>query len=222
MRSNGRDRNLTMLAKGPGIPIVAPNILQARHEQDVPLTKAEIRKERLSLREAIPAETRIEKSLAMADHAEALAFDPGTIIAGFMPIRSEADVRPMMSAFRARGARLCLPVVIDKETIVFRELLPTAALVETGFGTFGPGPDAAEFDPDILLVPLSAFDMTGHRIGYGGGFYDRAIDRLLRKGLKPRLIGIAFDVQKVEEIPSEPHDMPLDAILTESGLTRFR
>jgi 5-formyltetrahydrofolate cyclo-ligase len=191
-------------------------------EQDVSLTKADIRKDRLALRDAIPAETRIEKSLAMADHAEALTFDPGTIISGFMPIRSEADVRPMMSAFRARGARLCLPVVLDRETIVFRELLATASLVDTGFGTRGPGPDAEELDPDILLVPLSAFDMTGHRIGYGAGHYDRAIDRLLRKGLKPRLIGIAFDVQKVEEIPSEPHDMPLDAILTESGLTRFR
>ena len=186
------------------------------------LTKADIRKERLAQRDAIPAEARIEKSLAMADHAGALEFDPGTIISGFMPIRSEADVRPLMSAFRARGARLCLPVVLNKETIVFRELLPTAPLIDTGFGTRGPGAEAAELDPDILLVPLSAFDPLGNRIGYGAGHYDRAIDRLLRKGLKPRLIGIAFDVQKVEEIPVEPHDMPLDAILTESGLTRFR
>lgn len=185
-------------------------------------TKADIRKERLALRDAISPESRIEKSLAMADHAAAIQFDPGTIVSGFMPIRSEADVRPMMSGLRARGARLCLPVVIDRETIVFRELLPTATLVQTGFGTSGPGGDAAELDPDILLVPLSAFDRTGHRIGYGAGHYDRAIDRLLRKGHNPRLIGIAFDVQKVEEIPSEPHDMPLDAILTESGLTRFR
>lgn len=185
-------------------------------------TKADIRKDRLTLRDAIPAEDRIEKSLAMADHSDAITFDPGTIISGFMPIRSEADVRPVMSALRARGARLCLPVVLDKETIVFRELLPTAPLVETGFGTRGPGPEAAELDPDILLVPLSAYDPLGNRIGYGAGHYDRAIDRLLRKGLKPRLIGIAFDVQKVEEIPAEPHDMPLDAILTESGLTRFR
>ncbi len=72
------------------------------------LTKAEIRKDRLALRDAIPAEARIEKSLAMADHAEALAFDPGTIISGFMPIRSEADVRPMMSGLPRTG-RPALP-----------------------------------------------------------------------------------------------------------------
>ena len=191
-------------------------------ENDVKEQKAEIRRERLNLRNAIPPETRIEMSLAMAEHGEAIDFDPGTVVSGFMPIRSEPDLRPMMAQMRARGARLCLPVIIDRETILFRELLPTATLIDTGFGTLGPGPEAAELDPDILLVPLSAFDDTGHRIGYGGGFYDRAIDRLLRKGAKPRLIGIAFDVQKVEVVPAEPHDMPLDAILTESGYKPFR
>lgn len=191
-------------------------------ETPVKEQKAEIRRKRLALRDAIPPETRIEMSLRMAEHAGAIAFHPGTVVAGFMPIRSEPDLRPMMAQMRARGARLTLPVVIDRETILFRELLPTAALIETGFGTLGPGPDAAELDPDILLVPLSAFDDHGHRIGYGGGFYDRAIARLLLKGCKPRLIGIAFDVQKVEVIPAEPHDMPLDAILTESGYTPFR
>ena len=187
----------------------------------VHLTKADIRKDRLALRDTIPPEMRVEKSLAMAEHADALDFDPGAMISGFMPIRSEADIRPLMWRLRSRGAALCLPVVLDRETIVFRELLPTAELVDTGFGTRGPGPDAKEVDPDILLIPLSAYDRLGNRIGYGAGHYDRAIDRLLRKGLKPRLIGIAFDVQKVDEIPAEPHDMPLDAILTESGLTPF-
>ena len=185
------------------------------------LTKADIRTGRLALRDGIAPDDRIEKGLAMADHGEAITFEPGTIISGYMPIRSEADIRPLMWQLRARGARLCLPVVLDKETIIFRELLPTSQLVETGFGTTGPGPDANELDPDILLMPLSAFDGKGNRIGYGAGHYDRAIDRLLRKGLKPRLIGIAFDVQKVEEVPSEPHDMPLHAILTESGYKPF-
>ena len=87
-----------------------------------------------------------------------------------------------------------------------------------GFGTSGPGPDAAVLDPDIMLVPLSAFDSTGHRIGYGAGHYDRAITRLHQKGLNPRLIGIAFDCQEVPSVPAEPHDVRLDAILTESGL----
>lgn len=69
-----------------------------------------------------------------------------------------------------------------------------------------------------MLIPLSAFDKTGHRIGYGAGYYDRAITRLHEKGLNPRLIGIAFDCQEVPSVPAEPHDVRLDAILTESGL----
>ena len=74
----------------------------------------------------------------------------------------------------------------------------------------------------ILLVPLSAFDRAGHRIGYGAGHYDRAIDRLKAKGHRPKLIGIAFDCQEVASVPAEPHDVALDAILTESGFRLFQ
>lgn len=189
---------------------------------DLKTMKAEIRKGRLAARNAIEPEERIEKSLLMAElGGDAIAFDPGTIISGFFPIRSEADIRPLMARLKERGCRLCLPVVLDKETIVFRELVPGAALVDTGFGTSGPGPDAAILDPDLLLVPLSAFDGAGNRIGYGAGHYDRAIARLREKGRTPRLIGIAFDCQKVDAVPAESHDVALDAVLTESGLTIF-
>ena len=185
--------------------------------------KAAIRNERLALRDAMTPETRIEGSLAMVELAgDRIAFDPGTVISGFWPIRSEADIRPLMAHLRSRGARLCLPVVLDRETIVFRELVGGAPVVKTGFGTTGPGPEAAVLDPDILLVPLSAFDRTGHRIGYGAGHYDRAIDRLKAKGRVPKLIGIAFDCQEVASVPAEPHDVPLDGILTESGLSMFQ
>ena len=184
--------------------------------------KAQIRNGRLAARDALPAATRTEFSLSMADHAgDAIDFDPGTIVSGFLPIRSEADIRPLMARLKARGARLCLPIVQDKTTIVFRELVPGAELIDTGFGTRGPGPEAAVLDPEILLVPLSAFDAAGNRIGYGAGYYDRAIARLLQKGMEPRLIGIAFDCQEVAEVPAEPHDVRLQAILTESGLRTF-
>jgi 5-formyltetrahydrofolate cyclo-ligase len=73
-------------------------------------------------------------------------------------------------------------------------------------------------DPNVMLVPLAAFDARGHRLGYGAGHYDRAIARLQERGLRPRLVGIAFDSQRVDRVPDEPHDVPLDAILTETGL----
>lgn len=190
----------------------------ADHPADM---KKSLRQQTLARRDAIAPDVRIEKSLAMAEHGAAIAFGPGEIVSGFWPIRSEADIRPLMSAMREKGGRLCLPAILDKETIVFRELLRGAPMVDMGFGTVGPGPDAAVLDPGVMLVPLSAFDARGNRIGYGGGYYDRAIARLVAKGMTPRLIGVAFSCQEVDAVPAEAHDVPLDAILTEDGLRGF-
>lgn len=184
--------------------------------------KSSLRAQRLAARDAIPAHERIEKGLAIAEHGAAgLDVSPGGIVSGFFPIRSEADIRPLMAGLKARGARLCLPVILDKQIIVFRELVAGAELVPMGFGTFGPGPEAEVLEPTLMLVPLSAFDAKGQRIGYGGGYYDRAIERMHKKGHEPQLIGIAFDCQEVASVPAEPHDVRLHAILTESGLRRF-
>jgi 5-formyltetrahydrofolate cyclo-ligase len=179
--------------------------------------------ERLAARNALGPDERIEKSLAIADHGMIAITDlAGAVISGFLPIRSEADIRPLLAALRYAGARICVPVILDKSVIVFRELLADAPLVPMGFGTAGPGPDAAVLDPSIMLVPLAAFDSAGNRIGYGGGYYDRAIERLNKKGLATVLIGIAFDCQEVASVPAEPHDIPLHAVLTESGFRRFK
>ncbi|MGO7165333.1 5-formyltetrahydrofolate cyclo-ligase, partial [Rhizobium johnstonii] len=87
-----------------------------------------------------------------------VGFALDTIVSGFLPIRSEPDLRPLMARFAVRGARLCVPAILDRQTIVFRELAEGAPLVDTGFGTVGPSADAAILDPEIMLVPLSAFD----------------------------------------------------------------
>ena len=180
--------------------------------------KAALRKEALARRDALATDVRIEKGLAAAEHGvQSISFDPGTVVSGFFPIRSEIDPRPLMDELRKMGARLCLPVVVDKTTIVFRELLRTSELIDTGFGTRGPGPEAAELDPQLLIMPLSVFDHHGGRIGYGAGHYDRAISRIADKGIRPILIGLGFDCQHAEQVPVEPHDQPLDAMLTESG-----
>jgi 5-formyltetrahydrofolate cyclo-ligase len=183
--------------------------------------KKHLRTEALDRRDALAVAWRIEAALGMAQHADEIDIEPGGIVSGFWPIRSEVDVRPMMFALRDQGARLALPAILDRETIVFRELVRGAPLVGMGFGTAGPGDEAEVLDPALMLVPLAAFDTRGHRIGYGAGHYDRAIARLHAKGMRPRLIGIAFDCQEVPAVPDEEHDVRLDAILTESGLRRF-
>lgn len=183
--------------------------------------KKHLRMEALARRDGLDPGWRIEASLGMAEHAAAIDLSHGPVVSGFLPIRSEVDLRPLMATLADRGARLCLPVVLDRETIVFRELVRGAEMVATGFGTSGPGPEAAVLDPAVMLVPLAAFDPRGHRLGYGAGHYDRAIARLRAAGRKPHLIGIAFDCQEVERVPDEPHDVMLSAILTESGLRSF-
>lgn len=183
--------------------------------------KKALRAQALGRRDALDPQWRIEAALRIGVAAADLDVEPGMVVSGFWPMRSEVDVRPLMAALRERGARLALPAILDKTTIVFRELVRGASLVEVGFGTHGPGPEAEVLEPALMLVPLAAFDGRGHRIGYGGGYYDRAIERLRAQGHAPRLVGVAFDCQEVERVPDEPHDIILPEILTESGLRRL-
>ena len=185
--------------------------------------KAEIRNAVLARRDRLDPVQRIEMSLAACDHgAGFLEIPAGMVVSGFFPIRSEIDARPLMDNLRQRGAQLCLPIVQDRTTIVFRELVRGAELVDTGFGTRGPGPDSRVLDPELLVMPLAAFDRRGGRIGYGAGHYDRAIARLQAKGMTPRLVGFAFSLQEVETVPVEDHDQPLEAVITENGIIACR
>jgi len=183
--------------------------------------KKQLRADALARRDALDPAWRAMMSQCMAAAAEVIAPNPGSIVSGFWPIRSEVDVRPLMLALGDRGARLCLPAILDRTTIVFREMVADAPLIDMGFGTLGPPVSAEVLDPQVMLVPLAAFDARGHRIGYGAGHYDRAIARQNAAGRSPRLIGIAFDCQEVERVPDEPHDVVIPEILSESGLRRF-
>jgi 5-formyltetrahydrofolate cyclo-ligase len=189
---------------------------------DIKARKKSLRADALARRDALDEFWRVEAAMKMAETAEkTLHFLRGTVVSGFWPMRSEVDVRPMMFALREKGARLCLPAILDRTTIVFRELVAEAPMVDMGFGTQGPHEAAEVLDPALMLVPLAAFDRRGHRLGYGAGYYDRAIARLEEKGTAPRLIGVAFDCQEVGRVPDEPHDVPLPEVITESGLRRF-
>ena len=183
-------------------------------------TKEGLRAAALARRGALEPSARIEAALAVAERAGELDLPTGAMVSGFWPIRDEIDPRPLMSALRERGHGLCLPVVAEPH-LIFRELLRGAELVSAGFGTVAPGPQAAEVVPDVMLVPMAAFDRLGHRIGYGKGHYDRAIEAIsARRTL--RLIGVAYSVQEIETVPFEDHDRPLDTIVTEAELIRCR
>jgi 5-formyltetrahydrofolate cyclo-ligase len=163
-------------------------------------------------RDALDPAARAEMDAARASLILALpqlAATPG-VVAGYWPMRSEADPRPIMAALAAQGRALALPAVVDGR-LAFRAWRPGDALAPGGFGTSVPAPSHAETQPTILLVPLLAFDGRCFRLGYGKGHYDRAI-----AALGPALtIGVAFEAQRVERVPIEGHDAALDLVATE-------
>lgn len=141
----------------------------------------------------------------------------GRVVSGYMPMRSEIDPRLLMTRIAAAGATLCLPDVgAEDAPLEFRRWAPDDGLTTGRYGIAVPEPDAEVLVPDLLLVPLLAFDRTGQRLGYGGGYYDRTIARLRAQG-DVLAVGLAFSGQVRDDLPVEPHDVRLDWIVTESA-----
>src|SRR6185312_4240082 len=127
-----------------------------------------------------------------------------------------------MEKLAKHGARLALPTVTARgKSLIFRSYNAVDRLTLGILGIPEPSPAAAEVVPDIMLVPLAAFDATGHRIGYGAGHYDHTFAHL-RKAKAITGIGLAFAVQEIESIPALSHDVPLDYVLTEKRVFDFR
>lgn len=139
------------------------------------------------------------------------------IVAGYMPLRDEADPRLLMHAIALRGHRLALPVIdAGGRTLSFHEWKEGDPISLNSYGIAEPAIPSAPVEPGVMLVPLLAFDASGHRLGYGGGYYDRVLERMT-----VRAIGIAYAGQEVKQLPRGQHDRRLDMILTERGLRRF-
>lgn len=179
--------------------------------------KATLRRQALADRDALGPDTRTAAGPALARFAGLFGPVDGLIVAGFAPIRSEIDPGPLMAALAERGAALALPCVISRaDPLVFRAHAPGGLLVPGPMGTREPPADHTPVIPDIVLVPLAAFDRRGYRLGYGAGHYDRTIPAL-REQKPVRLCGIAFAAQEIARVPEDPHDVPLDLVLTETG-----
>jgi 5-formyltetrahydrofolate cyclo-ligase len=182
--------------------------------------KAGLRVSAHKRRALMHASERAEASAAAARHfidAEIVA--PEEMVAGYWPIRDELDLKPLIIRLMDAGQPVCLPVVLGEELpLELRHWQPAAPLYPAGYGTLAPEDGAPVVVPDVILMPLLGFDRQGTRLGYGGGYYDRTLAAL---GTLPRLIGFAFASQQFDEIPREPHDVPLDMIVTELGVRRF-
>ncbi len=151
--------------------------------------------------------------------SEVLAGHRGVPLSGYMPIRTEIDPLPAMAEASAYGP-VGVPVIQGQgKALRFSRWTPEGALKDGPFGARVPETDDF-FEPEILIVPLVAFDRQGGRLGYGGGFYDRTLQEL--RGKRATLaIGFAFDAQEADELPLEQTDQPLSMVVTESRILTF-
>ena len=182
-------------------------------------------------------EARTRRKALLAEHPEAdwMAADragemlaalgikrEGTI-ALYKSLGAELDPRPLGDVLAKQGWWLALPAVTDLEgPLTFRAWKPGERLAPDLSGLPAPMATSPEVQPDVILVPLLAFDRAGGRLGQGGGYYDRTLAALRGQGLAPPAVGFAYSGQEVPRLPREPHDQPLDGILTEAGYIAVR
>jgi 5-formyltetrahydrofolate cyclo-ligase len=189
---------------------------------DIEDPKAALRRDVVARRDALPAVTRTASAETLATRPFPLPIAPGMIVSAFMPLKNELDPLPLLRKLADEGVRLVLPVVIGRgKPLVMREWAFGEPLVQGVWGIREPAPTAATADPDILLVPIVAFDRTGHRIGYGAGYFDMTITQL-RARKQVVAVGLAFATQEVPAVPATPRDARLDLVLTEREIIDLR
>jgi 5-formyltetrahydrofolate cyclo-ligase len=184
--------------------------------------KAALRAEALALRDALPAVERQSAAEAIAARGLPIAVTSATVVSGFMPMKTEINPLPLLRKLTDGGAQLALPAIAGRGLpLVMRAWHFGAPLKAGQWGIREPVPEAPEVAPDILIVPLAAFDRAGHRIGYGAGYYDMTINALRAKK-KVIAIGIAFAAQEIPKVPATERDARLDLVLTERETIDFR
>ena len=158
--------------------------------------------------------------LAACDHLLDHLFDKAPqVISGYMPIRTEIDILPAMTRLAQRH-QICVPVVTGAaRPLEFHAWHPKMEMVEGAFGAAIPATGEI-LTPTKVILPLLAFDSKGYRLGYGGGFYDRTLEKL-RANSAVTTLGFAYSAQEMDDVPTEPTDQKLDAIITEHGIWHF-
>jgi 5-formyltetrahydrofolate cyclo-ligase len=183
--------------------------------------KDEVRKRALQSRADLK-QSAPELSRRMAEiFLVRIPLPPNAVVSGYVAIGEEADPAPLLDTIRARGHAVALPRVIGRgKPLQFHLYESGANLVPGGFGLSEPARDWPLIEPDILAVPLLAFDGAGYRIGYGAGFYDRTLAKL-RASRDVLAVGFAFAAQEFPHVPHDENDQRLDWIVTEDGARRF-
>ncbi len=186
-------------------------------------SKQGLRQDALARRTAIdPAvRTAFAERLALAG-VDLARRAMASVVGAYWPLAGEADTTWLLQALDYHQFAVALPASEGRDRpLVFRLWTPRDRLTPGPHGVMEPSARARVARPDLLFVPLAAFDRRGHRLGYGAGYYDRTLHAL--RAAKPVLaVGVAFAAQEVASVPDEPHDHPLDLVLTETDLIDCR
>ena len=170
---------------------------------------------------ALSVGERKEIGEALAGHLRQVLKDrfggaPGKVFSAYWPIKGEPDLRPLMAELHQAGISVALPLVETRAApLIFRHWTPETRMQRGDWNIPVPPPDAHVVTPDIALAPLVGWTTDGYRLGYGGGYFDRTLAALTPK---PFVIGIGFQAAQLKTIYPQPHDIPLDLILTENGV----
>jgi 5-formyltetrahydrofolate cyclo-ligase len=172
----------------------------------------------LKARTELHEKHKLEAPLALARTGlDFTGLKPPLVVSGFHPYKSEIDVLPLLARLNSEGWVTSLPIVrAERQPLIFRQWAPGEPTIPGIWGIPMPAQEAPEIEPDVLLVPLLAFDRSGYRLGYGGGFYDRTLAHL-RARKKVTAIGVGYAGQEMNLVPSGRMDQKLDYVLTEAG-----
>ncbi len=197
-----------------------------RPGNDVRVAKAELRRRAAGRRadhvKALGRHGMARAAASLCGHVErSIAIGEHSLSAAYWPLPAEFDSRPLLNTLHEAGHMVSLPVVAGaREPLQFRRWQPGLALVRDRYDVMIPPARMASSEPSLIFVPLLAFDAAGYRLGYGGGYYDLSLGARRRAGLRICAVGLAFQMQIVDQVPVSAYDEPLDWIVTEAGAVR--
>ena len=192
------------------------------NDHDTSLGKARLREKYKQLRANRHREGTLKDGNRLAENfMESVSFASPAIVSGYWPILSEIDIRPLLKFLYGCGNVVCLPTIVNHHLpLKFRQWGPSDRLRSAAFNTFEPNETKPQMEPEVIIVPLLAFDNKGRRLGYGGGYYDRTLDSFGQT--KIVTVGVGYEMQLVERVPAGRNDVALDWIVTEKRSRNVR
>ena len=201
---------------------IDPLAAGTQNVRDVARWRKEMRGRLLAARQTMPVAAHRAAGAAVAAHMrDLIGAHPGgargAVLSAYWPIRGEPDLRPLMDELHRQGVIIALPIVETKSApLVFRRWTPETRMVRGDWNIPVPPRTATRLSPDIALAPLVGWAPGGWRLGYGGGYFDRTLASLTPR---PATIGVGHRAARLATIHPQPHDIPLDVIVTERGVT---